>query len=110
MPVGEWDKVSPADRDTLGGEVGKQYALVISTSGGLWRYKIGDTIEFTSTNPYLFRITGRTRQYINAFGEELIVDNADRAMAEACRITRKSDRIRLHRSISTTNMVARTNG
>lgn len=88
LPVGEWDKVSPQTVTLSEVEVGKQYALVISTSGGLWRYKIGDTIEFTSTNPYLFRITGRTRQYINAFGEELIVDNADRAMAEACRITR----------------------
>ena len=68
-------------------EVGKQYALVISTSGGLWRYKIGDTIEFSSINPYLFRITGRTKQFINAFGEELIVDNADRALEEACRVT-----------------------
>ncbi len=61
--------------------------MVISTSGGLWRYKIGDTIEFTSTDPYLFKLTGRTRQFINAFGEELIVDNADRAIDEACRRT-----------------------
>lgn len=68
-------------------EVGKQYAMVITTSGGLWRYEIGDTIEFTSTNPYLFRITGRTKQFINAFGEELIVDNTDRAIERACSIT-----------------------
>jgi hypothetical protein len=68
-------------------EKGKQYAMVISTSGGLWRYKIGDTVEFTSTNPYLFKLTGRTKQFINAFGEELIVDNADRALDEACRLT-----------------------
>ena len=61
---------------------------MISTSGGLWRYKIGDTIEFTSTDPYLFKLTGRTRQFINAFGEELIVDNADRAINEAARQTR----------------------
>jgi hypothetical protein len=61
--------------------------MVITTSGGLWRYKIGDTIEFTSTDPYLFKLTGRTKQFINAFGEELIVDNADRAIGEACRAT-----------------------
>ena len=57
--------------------------MVISTSGGLWRYKLGDTVEFTSTDPYLFKVTGRTKQFINAFGEELIVDNAERAIEEA---------------------------
>ena len=87
LPTEEWDKERSQALTLAEVEVGKQYALVISTSGGLWRYKIGDTIEFTSTNPYLFRITGRTKQFINAFGEELIVDNADRALAEACRVT-----------------------
>ncbi len=87
LPAGEWDKESSQAVTLADVEAGKQYALVISTSGGLWRYKIGDTIEFTSTNPHLFRITGRTKQFINAFGEELIVDNADRALTEACRIT-----------------------
>ncbi|OPZ32112.1 MAG: GH3 auxin-responsive promoter [Bacteroidetes bacterium ADurb.BinA174] len=87
LPAEEWDKEKPQALTLADVEVGKQYALVISTSGGLWRYKIGDTIEFSSINPYLFRITGRTKQFINAFGEELIVDNADRALEEACRVT-----------------------
>lgn len=87
LPAEEWNKEKPQALTLADVEVGKQYALVISTSGGLWRYKIGDTIEFSSINPYLFRITGRTKQFINAFGEELIVDNADRALEEACRVT-----------------------
>jgi hypothetical protein len=65
-------------------ETDVEYALVISTNGGLWRYIVGDTIRFTSTLPFRFRITGRTRSFINAFGEEVIVDNTDRAIAEAC--------------------------
>ena len=63
-----------------GVETGKNYAMVISTSCGLWRYEIGDTIQFTSTNPYKFIISGRTKHFINAFGEELIVDNAESAV------------------------------
>lgn len=66
-------------------EIGVNYALVISTNGGLWRYIIGDTIQFTDTSPYRFIITGRTAQFINAFGEELIVANTDKAIAEACK-------------------------
>ncbi len=66
---------------------GKVYAVLISSNNGLWRYEIGDTVEFTSTNPYRIRFAGRTRQYINVFGEELIADNADRALAAACRKT-----------------------
>ena len=66
-------------------KVGINYAIVISTNGGLWRYIIGDTIEFTSTQPFLFKITGRTKSFINAFGEELIVDNADSALSIACK-------------------------
>lgn len=65
-------------------EAGVEYALVISTNGGLWRYILGDTIRFSSTLPFRFRITGRTRSFINAFGEEVIVDNADNAITEAC--------------------------
>jgi hypothetical protein len=68
-------------------EEGVNYAIIISTNGGLWRYIIGDTIVFTSITPYRFRISGRTRNFINAFGEELIVENADKALEEACRIT-----------------------
>ncbi|TSA23902.1 MAG: hypothetical protein D4R67_12660 [Bacteroidetes bacterium] len=60
------------------------YAMVISTNAGLWRYLVGDTVQFTSINPYRIRITGRTRSFINAFGEEIIVDNADQALSIAC--------------------------
>lgn len=70
-----------------GVEVGKNYAMIISTSCGLWRYLIGDTIMFTSKNPYKFVITGRTKYFINAFGEELIMDNAEQGLAYACEKT-----------------------
>ena len=70
-----------------GVQVGVNYAMVISTLGGLWRYLIGDTVMFTSTNPYKLVITGRTKHYINAFGEELMVGNADAAIIKACEIT-----------------------
>ncbi|HQL70686.1 MAG TPA: GH3 auxin-responsive promoter family protein, partial [Bacteroidales bacterium] len=63
---------------------GQNYAMIISTNGGLWRYLIGDTVCFTSKNPYKIKITGRTRHFINAFGEELIIDNAQMAIKEAC--------------------------
>lgn len=65
-------------------ELGKNYAMVISTSAGLWRYMIGDTVKFTRRDPYKFIITGRTKHFINAFGEELIVDNAEKGLAKAC--------------------------
>ena len=68
-------------------ETGKNYAMVISTCCGLWRYEIGDTIQFTSVNPYKFIISGRTKHFINAFGEELIVDNAEKGLAYACEQT-----------------------
>lgn len=68
-------------------EIGKNYAMVITTNGGLWRYVIGDTIKFTSKYPFKFVITGRTRHYINAFGEELIIDNAEKAFKIACERT-----------------------
>ena len=70
-----------------GVETGKNYAMVISTCCGLWRYEIGDTVQFTSTNPYKFIISGRTKHFINAFGEELIVDNAEKGLAYACEQT-----------------------
>ncbi len=63
------------------------YAIVISTNAGLWRYIIGDTVQFTCLYPYRIRITGRTSQFINAFGEEIIIENAEKAISEACRIT-----------------------
>lgn len=68
-------------------QTGVNYALVITTTAGLWRYVIGDTVMFTSTSPYRFKITGRTMHYINAFGEELVVDNADKALKKACEKT-----------------------
>lgn len=68
-------------------EVGKNYAMVISTSCGLWRYIIGDTVKFTQKHPYKFIITGRTKQFINAFGEELMVDNAEKGLEQACQAT-----------------------
>jgi len=68
-------------------ELGKNYAMVISTNGGLWRYLIGDTIRFTSKYPYKFMVTGRTKHFINAFGEEVIIDNAEKAFNIACQRT-----------------------
>lgn len=68
-------------------ELYKNYAVVISTNGGLWRYIIGDTIQFTSTKPYRFKVTGRTKHFINTFGEEVIVENAEQAISEACKAT-----------------------
>ncbi len=68
-------------------EIGKNYAVVITTNAGLWRYKIGDTITFTSKTPYRIKISGRTKHFINAFGEELIIENAEQAIAEACKKT-----------------------
>nr|WP_299339912.1 GH3 auxin-responsive promoter family protein [Allomuricauda sp.] len=65
-------------------EIGVNYAMVISTNAGLWRYKIGDTVRFTSKNPYRIRITGRTKHHINAFGEELIIENAEQALKQIC--------------------------
>ncbi|MCX6252474.1 MAG: GH3 auxin-responsive promoter family protein [Bacteroidetes bacterium] len=65
-------------------ESGPNYAMVITTNGGLWRYIIGDTVTFTTLDPYRIKITGRTRNFINAFGEELIIDNAEKAIAIAC--------------------------
>jgi hypothetical protein len=65
-------------------ELGETYAVVISTPGGLWRYLPGDTVRFTSLRPYRIAFAGRTRLFINAFGEELILENAEKAMARAC--------------------------
>lgn len=65
-------------------KLNENYAIVISTNGGLWRYILGDTIQFTSLLPFRFRITGRTKSFINVFGEEVIVENAEKALANAC--------------------------
>lgn len=87
MPVSEMGKQHPKTLLLEEVEPGINYAMIITTSGGLWRYMIGDTISFTSTKPYKFRITGRTKLFINAFGEELIIDNATKALKRACEQT-----------------------
>lgn len=87
IPVNEVGSDNPTILPLESVEVGKNYALVITTSGGLWRYQIGDTIRFTSIYPHKFIISGRTKNYINAFGEELMVDNADKAISAVCRLT-----------------------
>ncbi|MDP5170444.1 MAG: GH3 auxin-responsive promoter family protein [Bacteroidia bacterium] len=84
LPMEHYGEENPPTHTLAQVEVGRNYAVVISTNAGLWRYLIGDTIQFTETSPYRIRITGRTRHFINAFGEELMVDNAERAIAEAC--------------------------
>ena len=83
MPVEEYGK---PDAQTFGlkhVELHKNYALVISTNGGLWRYLVGDTIQFTSLRPFKIKVTGRLKHYMNAFGEEVIVENSDKAIAIA---------------------------
>ena len=87
MPMDEFYKESPKVIDLKDVEVGKTYALVISTNAGLWRYLIGDTVVFTSTNPYRIKINGRTKSFINLVGEELVVENADQAILHACKHT-----------------------
>lgn len=84
MPIGEVGKSHPKTLMIHEVVTGVNYALVITTNGGLWRYMIGDTIAFTSLSPYKFKITGRTKLFINAFGEELIIDNATQALHHAC--------------------------
>lgn len=68
-------------------QLNKNYAIVITTNSGLWRYLIGDTVRFTSIKPYRIRVTGRTKHHINVFGEELMVENTDMAIAKACQFT-----------------------
>jgi hypothetical protein len=87
MPAQEYGKKNPNTVSLQDVEPGKNYALVISTNGGLWRYLLGDTIQFTSTHPFRVKVTGRLKHYINAFGEELIVDNTDKAIAIAAEKT-----------------------
>ena len=87
IPMDEFESEHPTVLPIEGVETGKNYAMVISSSCGLWRYIIGDTIMFTSIKPYKFCITGRTKHFINAFGEELIVDNAEKGLEYACQQT-----------------------
>lgn len=84
MPLEEYGKENPQTIGLKEVETGKNYALVISTNGGLWRYLLGDTIQFTTLFPFRVKVSGRIKHYINAFGEEVIVDNADKAIAAAC--------------------------
>ncbi len=88
IPMSVFDDIHSAEVISLEAvELDINYALVISTNGGLWRYIIGDTIRFTNLAPYRFKITGRTKSFINAFGEELVVENAEIAVAKACTVT-----------------------
>lgn len=84
MPMSEYGKEFPLTLSLNEVKPNENYALIISTNAGLWRYIIGDTIKFTSVKPFRFKITGRTKHFINAFGEELVIENADVAVREAC--------------------------
>ncbi len=88
IPMEEIESDNPKAIPLEDVELNRNYALIISTSSGLWRYKIGDTVKFTSKYPYKIIITGRTKHYINTFGEELMVDNAEKALAKACLSTK----------------------
>lgn len=87
IPLDELVKESPKTIGLETVELGKTYALVISTNAGLWRYQIGDTIKFTSLHPFRIKITGRTKHFINAFGEEVVIENAETAITKACQCT-----------------------
>jgi hypothetical protein len=87
IPMEELDKPQPKILRLGDVELNKNYAMVITTNAGLWRYNIGDTIRFTSLSPYRIKISGRTKHFINAFGEEVIVENAEGAIAKACEAT-----------------------
>jgi hypothetical protein len=83
MPATEYGKKEPNTIGLEDVEIGKNYAIIISTNGGLWRYQVGDTIQFTSLKPFRIKVSGRLKHFINAFGEELIVDNSDQSIAIA---------------------------
>lgn len=87
IPLEELENDNPTIVPLWGVEIGKNYAMVITTSCGLWRYIIGDTVKFTQKDPYKFIISGRTKHFINAFGEELMVDNAEKGLQRACQET-----------------------
>lgn len=84
IPMEEFESENPITIGLSDVELGKNYAMVITTSSGLWRYKIGDTVKFTSLTPFRVKVSGRTRHFINAFGEELIIENAESAISRAC--------------------------
>lgn len=87
IPMDELDGENPAVIPLTEVEVGKNYAMVITTNAGLWRYNIGDTVKFTSISPHRIKISGRTKHFINAFGEEVIIENAEAAVTRACEAT-----------------------
>ncbi len=87
MPIEEYGKENPRTIGLKEVELNKNYALVITTNAGLWRYLIGDTIQFVSLKPFKIKVSGRIKHYINAFGEEVIIDNSDKAIAEASKAT-----------------------
>ncbi len=87
IPMDEWEEEQPTAIPLEDVKKDRNYAMIISTNGGLWRYKIGDTVKFTSIKPYRIKISGRTKHFINAFGEEIIVENAERAIELACQAT-----------------------
>ncbi len=87
MPIEEYGKKEPRTIGLNRVEAGRNYALVISTNGGLWRYLLGDTIQFTTLYPFRIKVSGRLKHYINAFGEEVIIDNTDKAISLACEKT-----------------------
>ncbi|MDB5261343.1 MAG: hypothetical protein JWQ14_624 [Adhaeribacter sp.] len=87
IPADQFEAEQPTTIGLSEVELNKNYALVISTNAGLWRYKIGDTIRFTNLEPYRIKISGRTKHFINAFGEEVIIENAEAAITKACEQT-----------------------
>jgi hypothetical protein len=84
MPINELGATTSKTLSLEEVQLNTNYALVISSTGGLWRYMVGDTIKFTSLHPFRFKITGRTKHFMNAFGEEIVVHNADKALSIAC--------------------------
>ncbi|KXK17034.1 MAG: GH3 auxin-responsive promoter family protein [Saprospiraceae bacterium] len=90
LPMSEWEKDSPEAIPLKDVETGKPYAILITSNNGLARYMMGDVVEFSSTCPYKFKIKGRTQHYINIFGEEVMVDNTDKALAMTCQATGSS--------------------
>lgn len=87
IPIDEIDAEFPKTISLEQVQLNEAYALVISTNSGLWRYNVGDVVRFTSITPYRIKITGRTKHYINVFGEELMVENAEMAVSKACEAT-----------------------
>lgn len=87
IPIDEIDSEFPKTISLDQVQLNESYALVISTNSGLWRYNVGDVVRFTSVVPYRIKITGRTKHYINVFGEELVIENAEMAIAKACEQT-----------------------